>query len=217
MLEHFKNMTMFNRIRFCICILLVCVGLCVIAIGGNEVSLLESESLANKAKIAELNQELQTSDATPDEPKVIKRALVSCKDLGEKVASYQNDYQKYDKGGHENERMNISNELDVCFGGVDKNACVEWYNMGSADGEWIWKFETNYSFTATSVPVLWTCRHSDTNELLAYTTGTYNTVSGLFEDVKWQNTSIGQSYIGATQVGTTVYQTTSVEEGDAND
>lgn len=217
MLEHFKNMTVFNRIRFCICVLLICAGLCVIAIGNNEVSLFESESLANKAKIAELNQELRTSEATPDEPKVIKRVLMSCKDLGEKVASYQNDYQKYVKGGHENERASISNELDVCFDESDKNACVEWYSMGSTDGKWTWKFETNYSFTATSVPVLWTCRHNDTNELLAYTTGTYNTTSGLFEDVKWQNTSIGQSYINSTHAETTVPQTTISKEGDAND
>lgn len=217
MLEHFKKMTVFNRIRFCICILLVCVGLLIIAVGNNEAISLESESLANKSKIAELNQELQTSEATPDEPKIIEKSLTSCKDLGEKVALYQNDYQKYDNGGHENERANISNELDACFDKSDKNACVEWYNMGSADGKWTWKFETNYSFTATSVPVLWTCRHSDTNELLAYTTGTYNTVSGLFEDVKWQNTSIGQSYIGATQAETTVLQTTTSEGSDTND
>lgn len=201
MFNYFRNMTIFNRIRFCICLILVFAGVSVVVMGGMQMSALQETYTANSATIEGLNHQLAEmtteSEATPDTIE-IKKSLMSCKDMGDKIASYQNDYQKYSSIDNEAKRTSITNELSECFDENSTNARVEWYSMGNSSKQWTWKFETNYSFASTSVPVLWTCRMNDTNELLAYTTGTYDTVSGLFKDIKWHNTLVGTSYINGT-------------------
>lgn len=199
--NYFKNMTIFNRIRFVVCFILIIAGIVIMIVTGMQASDSQEVYIENQATIEDLNHQLdeltKSSDATPDTIE-IKKSLLSCKDIGNSVATYQNDYQNYRDADDEDKRMAITMKLSDCFEESDTNARVEWYNIGDSSKKWTWTFETNYSFSATSVPVLWTCRMNDTDELLAYTTGTYDTTSGLFKNVKWYNTLVGSSYINGT-------------------
>lgn len=201
LLKYFKNMSLFGKIRFIICFVLVISCVFVILIGQLQIEDLQTQYNANEYVISGLEHDLSNvtkeSQATADTV-VINKALVSCEGLGEKVANYQNEYQKYRDEKGEDKRQEIANNLDIYFADDSRNARVEWYSSGNSNDSWTWTFESNYSFTATSIPVLWTCRLNDTNALLAYATGTYDTTIGVFSNVHWYNTTVGASLVTAT-------------------
>lgn len=194
-------MSLFGKIRFIICFVLAISCVFVILIGQLQIEDLQTQYNANEYAISGLEHDLSNvtkeSQATADTV-VINKALVSCEGLGEKVANYQNEYQKYSNGKSEDKCKEIANNLDIYFADDSRNARVEWYNSGNSNDSWTWTFESNYSFTATSIPVLWTCRLNDTNALLAYATGTYDTTIGVFSNVHWYNTTVGASLVTAT-------------------
>lgn len=201
LLKYFKNMSLFGKIRFIICFVLVISCVFVILIGQLQIEDLQTQYNANEYVISGLEHDLSNvtkeSQATADTV-VINKALVSCEGLGEKVANYQNEYQKYRDEKGEDKRQEIANNLDIYFADDSRNARVEWYSSGNSNDSWTWTFESNYLFTATSIPVLWTCRLNDTNALLAYATGTYDTTIGVFSNVHWYNTTVGASLVTAT-------------------
>lgn len=201
LLKYFKNMSLFGKIRFIICFVLAISCVFVILIGQLQIEDLQTQYNANEYVISGLEHDLSNvtkeSQATADTV-VINKALVSCEGLGEKVANYQNEYQKYRDEKGEDKRQEIANNLDIYFADDSRNARVEWYSSGNSNDSWTWTFESNYSFTATSIPVLWTCRLNDTNALLAYATGTYDTTIGVFSNVHWYNTTVGASLVTAT-------------------
>ena len=201
LLKYFKNMSLFGKIRFIICFVFAISCVFVILIGQLQIEDLQTQYNANEYVISGLEHDLSNvtkeSQATADTV-VINKALVSCEGLGEKVANYQNEYQKYRDEKGEDKRQEIANNLDIYFADDSRNARVEWYSSGNSNDNWTWTFESNYSFTATSIPVLWTCRLNDTNALLAYATGTYDTTIGVFSNVHWYNTTVGASLVTAT-------------------
>ena len=201
LLKYIKNMSLFGKIRFIICFVFAISCVFVILIGQLQIEDLQTQYNANEYVISGLEHDLSNvtkeSQATADTV-VINKALVSCEGLGEKVANYQNEYQKYRDEKGEDKRQEIANNLDIYFADDSRNARVEWYSSGNSNDNWTWTFESNYSFTATSIPVLWTCRLNDTNALLAYATGTYDTTIGVFSNVHWYNTTVGASLVTAT-------------------
>lgn len=199
MLNYFKHMTLFNRVRFIVCFCFVIIGIIVVIFGTNQFNALGQEYDNNKGRIASLENEItQLDEVEPDAEEIVEKVLNSCKDAGDEVALYQTNYQKYNAVDDEVDYLQITQSLSDYFDTDSSDFNVEWYNMSNSLHEWTWTFETNYSFSSTSVPVLWTCRLNDTNELLAYATGTYDTISGLFKDMKRHNTYVGSSYISST-------------------
>lgn len=194
MLNYFKKMTLFNRVRFFICLCSVIAGTAIIIIGNSQIDELQQQHKDNASTVKSLTDQVasMSNTATPDTVE-IKQNLKSCKDAGEAIANGQNDYCNGNR-----DRSAITAELSTYFDTNDANARVQWYDMGDVSKHWTWKFETTYDFTGSSVPVLWTCRLDDTHELLAYCTGTYDVSSELFSDVKWYQTTVGASYIMGT-------------------
>lgn len=142
---------------------------------------------------------IQDKSVEVDEATVI---LNSAKDAGIAVAAIQNQ-MAVDSNliGTENENIFVeeANSLKDYFSGM--SACYPWY-VTNVLTDFTWEFNTTYSFTASEVPVLWTCYGTipgdeigveDKTVLLAYATGTYSVESGLFIDVDVEITSLGNS------------------------
>lgn len=190
MVQYFKNMTMFNRIRFVVCCFLIFIGIIYFITSSSQIASLRNTYESNKETIVSLKKQLAELNTEPESKEEVKKTLISCKDKGAKVAELQTKYQKYNASNNPDEFQSIVTDLLSYFDDSASNARVPWYNPDVKNKNWTWTFETSYSFTATSVPVLWTCK-SDDGILLAYATGVYDSAKGLFKDMKWATTSFG--------------------------
>lgn len=82
-----------------------------------------------------------------------------------------------------------------------------WYDpaysfQNSNSPHFAWKFECPYSFKGSSLPVIWTCRHTRTgneegsiaNAIVAYATGVYDTATNKFGSISVHMTEYGANH-----------------------
>lgn len=159
------------------------------------------EYSANMRQLNELGLELSTIVDADVTEKATTADLSSAAELGQKVADYQMEYQET-YATMMTDHSRIAESLRECFTSGSSNAAVAWFlpEHLTDTGEYEiykWKFETTYSFSGVSVPVLWTC-WDDKGELLAYTTGTYSVKDLKFSDITRYTTSVGDDLISPT-------------------
>lgn len=173
-----------------------------IAIGALNSISYDSEYSSLSSQYAELQQQynaIQDRSVEVEEATVI---LNSAKDAGVAVAAIQNQ-MTVDSSliGTEDEHIFVeeANSLTDYFS--SSAACYPWY-VTNVLTDFTWEFNTTYSFSASEVPVLWTCYGTishdeigveDKTVLLAYATGTYSVESGKFVDVNVEITALGES------------------------
>ena len=157
----------------------------------------ETSYSSNNQMIESLTKELSMIKEIKETEELAITKLSSAASAGNKVAELQNKYKSLNAVTNEEAFVANVNEIGAYLSDNDKNKRVEWYSPMLYSVSYDWVFNTTYSFTETSIPVLWTCYDSD-DRLLAYTTGVYNANTGLFSDVNYRMTTLGASYKNAT-------------------
>lgn len=146
--------------------------------------------------------EVELSDfkrgASAVEPDDAKENLHSAKESGDAIAFCQNSYLKIKSAvsSEDADKLKaIASDMDAYLAEDSSSMRVSWYlPIDQAE----WKFHTIYAFEGESVPVLWTCKDTETNQLLAYATADYNASASKFENVEYHVTSVGAAHVPST-------------------
>lgn len=155
--------------------------------------------------VSELNALQSEYDKIQDKSVAVEDATVilnSAKEAGIAVAAIQNQ-MVVDAAliGTADESVFVeeANSLSDYFS--SSSASYAWY-VTNVLTDFTWEFNTTYSFTATEVPVLWTCYGTipeskdgepEKRVLLAYATGTYQVESNQFTGIDVEITALGLS------------------------
>lgn len=140
--------------------------------------------------------ELDTTDTETVEEIQVK--LSSAATAGNAVATLQNKYSTFDIGQTQGMESFQSNALAIGEYLTRQEQRVPWYDAPMNEVKYEWVFESTYSFNADSIPVLWTCRDINADDILAYATGVYAVETGKFDKVEYHMTKIGSDYIPGT-------------------
>lgn len=139
--------------------------------------------------------ELEEAIENTDDVEIVMANLKSCAELGKRVADLQTNYQYLSPSEDEAAFMDNVNALDICFDEFHKNARVPWYSVSVPEtANWTWEFQSTYEFASRRVNVIWLCYENDTENLLAYATGIYDSDTNLFSDIVYIMTSLGADY-----------------------
>lgn len=205
----------------CICIVL---GIALIVATNISSSSYESKYLENSSRIGDLQTAYNEAKATVDDMDTVVEVevnLKSCADVGQEVADLQTKYQTL---SGEDVRDNAL-ELDKYFAEDSKNSRVSWFTVPDSVGAvYTWEFQSTYGFASKEVDVLWLCRETDSGNLLAYSTGVYDTEQGVFSDIVYRMTTLGEEYTyanpkpghGTSDTATETDVTTSPTESTAD-
>lgn len=184
-----------------ITIVLILSSAVIIMFGQNKVGENNVTYASNSKELQKLNAEynvLLNEDSETVE--AVRPKLNSAADAGTKVAEYQNKYSTLNAADNEEEYRENATNIGVYLD--DKSKQVPWYTLNKDIADYEWKFNSTYSFSGDSVPVLWTCYQKLSNGedaeygvLFAYTTGTYNVADNMFHNIKYNVTSVGQEYL----------------------
>lgn len=140
------------------------------------------------ADLSALNKDAENEDTVEE----VHVKLNSALDVGRDVASLQTKYNTLNVLDNEAEMKDVAKSIGLYM--EDKSNQVPWYPVKSDEIAYSWVFHTTYSFSDTTVPVLWTCR-SNNGDLLAYATGTYEVEDNMFSDLEYHITSMGMSHV----------------------
>lgn len=183
-----------------LCGLLAAAFVGVLFVGNGKLGSLQGKSDEYQAKIAELtgklNEAKEKADYVPPvtlSEKEQAEVTGSAKELGDKVAELQNAYAGLDPAG-DGFTKNVE-ALDACFAEGSKNARVPWYS-GSIKG--VWTFITDGTFKGEDKQVLWLCQNPDSGDLVAYATAVFYRESGLFDDVSYEMSLLGNGSVGSS-------------------
>lgn len=165
---------------------------------------------ALKNEILDVRAEIDSTIVEPIDTELVIDTLNNAHTIGEEVAKAQNTYKdlykRVDEAPTEADVVLVLDDItahakdcEKYFTTTEPRKC--WYEVTNVDYEWV--FESSYDFSGESMPVLWTCRDKATGELLAYSTGVYNVVSGTFGNIELAYTLKGNEYKGALVTGDT--------------
>ncbi len=147
-----------------------------------------------KADVDQL-QNVETEDAVE-----IEKKMSSAAKQGEALAEVQNRYKSIrPENGDALERNVVQAEELLSEDG--KDAKVSWYSYTDENLDPVWSFQSTYAFESDRLEVVWLCRNSKDNELMAYATGVYDSNTGKFSDVSWHMTSAGIAAIPGEKEG----------------
>lgn len=171
-----------------------------VAIGGVTFAVNQHQADKLNASIAQNNKTLEEknniyADLTAEgnnktEVEEIHVKLNSAATAGQEVASLQNNYVLCIEADKTDDY--IANK-EAMRKYVDEDSSDVWYGLLKKYGEYEWTFNSTYSFSETSVPVLWTCKSPRDNILLAYAVGTYVVESDKFTHIECRYTSQGKT------------------------
>ena len=155
----------------------------------------------NASTINTLSHELEAMMSENLADRVNVTDLKQCTEAGNAVAELQTAYQTLE---FDSSNTDVLTEHAEKFGeyfapGFEKMR-VPWFMPLDTTSEpqiFEWRFETTYSFAGTAIPVLWTCWDND-EQLVAYATGTYDSMNDEFYDIAYRVTSVGAAYIDGT-------------------
>lgn len=147
----------------------------------------------NLTKIAGLQAEIDNLASLDIEPDEIQQAIYSAVDAGNKVASYQTEFQTcyqsldVDKALQENMKS-LTQYMDLSSGAGYEPWFVPEHISNTS---WCtWQFATNYELASKDFPVLWVC-YDNKSELVAYAIGTYHADDNKFSDIAFTHTTYG--------------------------
>lgn len=175
----------------------VAIGCCLFTTMGQ--SAYDAEYKANESAISKLQDEvskLENQKATSAEE--INKDLYSAANIGREVASLQSAYQNIDVSANPDGIKENAEKLSKYFEDGAQTGRVPWFTVTKGDGKAVWEFESNYSFTAESIPVIWTCHLNGQSDVLAYATANYNAKTEKFSGVEYKMTQVGMQYVDAT-------------------
>lgn len=149
---------------------------------------LSSQIVAQDGTIKEMETELNSIEKQQSEIVDVKVVLNSAAQAGTEVAAYQSKFATMSNEEREN-LGTMAEKMRNLFSASDSGATVPWYT-GNTASDYTWKFETTYSFSGKTAPVLWLCRDKEQN-VLAYATADYLVEDNVFDDVEWNTVSRG--------------------------
>lgn len=171
-----------------------------VSIGGINMTLDQNELALGKMQAELLSIDEDKGDSLED----IKIRLNSAQASGKIVADAQTAYFRMDPI-YQEEELKANAELIGKYM-ADKTKQVPWMTSGETPYKWV--FNTTYSFSGDTVPVLWTCYSTDGNEtLLGYAVGMYRVSDDMFYDVSYRLTTYG-TQAGATDENDSSYTVT---------
>lgn len=151
----------------------------------------------NAHKISELNAELkdlrQVQNITQ---KQAEKNVDSAAKLGSELAELQNNYFEFSHVTTDEDFKKQVDNIDPYFAKDSKDSRVQWYSpgkdhLGYPVANCKWTFESTFGFIGDNVDVIWICRETETNDILAYTTGVFNGKEKNFTKVRTMITSKG--------------------------
>ena len=199
MKEKIKQLSVFQFFIILLTIIFSIVLIVLVVLRENASAEFEESYQANQKTIQELTDELAQVQESSDTVENATVRLSSAASAGATVATYQNAYQNIDSTVDENAFTKNLEAMDVYLSSSDKDHRGVWYAPTDDTISYKWTFCTTYSFTESSVPVLWIC-NSSSGDLLAYTTGVYDVETEKFLDMDTSITSLGASYIGTDSI-----------------
>ena len=190
----------------CACVALVSTAFC-----GWQVS----QSLDNlKVEIAEMDKtgadlqnELKSLDKTSSEitEQIVELAFKNSNEVGNEVANLQNAYIDFRINGVSEQfasKEDIAKELSQYI--AEDSASIgtlPWYeSFESSDAiKPVWTYVTTYGFTTDTSRMIWFCKDSTTDSLLAYMTGVYHADTKLCDNLSLRLTSLGARSVGTSE------------------
>ena len=146
-----------------------------------ELSLLDAR---NRTRIAELEKELEQAETPPgtEAPELTEPEMETAKahagELGARMAELQNAYAGLSSTEQRDAFTANVTAMDACLTKGAKASRVPWY-AGEVPGNWVY-------VPGEGLSALWLCRRTDTGELLAYATGTYDTEEQAFAGIRYE-------------------------------
>lgn len=149
-------------------------------------------------------------DGTAD---IIISGKGSAQNAGVSVANFQNRYIRalLDRAGGEldSDKTARSDAYDMLlpyFSEGYESSAESWFDPSSryqsgTGNNFVWEFNSKFSFEGSQLPVIWTCRHQRgkgpdnmdaANEIVAYTTGIYDLNTGKFSGLETHVTGVGK-------------------------
>lgn len=137
----------------------------------------------------------------------------SAQSTGVSVANFQNRYIRalLDRGegmleSDRTARSDAYNMLLPYFSEGYESSAESWFDPSSryqsgTGNNFVWEFNSKFSFEGSQLPVIWTCRHQRgkgpgntdaANEIVAYTTGIYDLNTGKFSGLETHVTGVGK-------------------------
>lgn len=167
-------------------VLTIIVSVCLVGYGFLVVSGYETTMSLQNQEIRSIEQELNALEMEKEENKVdVKAALNTATKAGVEIAAYQSDFNHVTVSTDDDSIETLGAKAKAMrkyFGTYDGNATTPWYSGGESG--YVWSFETTYSFSGNTVPVLWLCR-TRAGKVLGYCTAEYNAEEDVFNNVKW--------------------------------
>ena len=151
----------------------------------------------NIRTINQLKQELgdlkQTQIITQKEA---EKNIDSAAKLGNELAELQNNYFEFSHVTTDEDLKKQVDAIDPYFAEDSKESRVQWYSpgkdhLGYPTANCKWTFESTFGFVGHQVDVIWICRETETNDILAYTTGVFDGKKKNFTKVRTMTTSKG--------------------------
>lgn len=150
----------------------------------------DQKRAANEASIEELQKQLDSIKDPEVTVEEVEAQVYSAGDAGSRVADFQNLYRT--SGTDSESTKTIAENMDRYLDDSSNIWRIPWYSERVSLQGVKWQFETTYSFTEKSIPVLWTCKDED-GRLLAYATADYVGETKKFTNVDVCKTSLGVS------------------------
>lgn len=159
----------------------------------------EAQFDENAKQITQLEEQVKDlENQTSPDAASINKGLHSAADAGRKVAEYQTKYRNIDAAVTPDDVTANAEALSPYFADDAQSGRQPWFTPSKGDAKVVWAFESTYSFQNDSIPVIWLCTIDGSDELVAYTTATYDAESGKFSNVAYQTTANAAKYIDAT-------------------
>ena len=210
MIRKFKEMPLFNKVRFCICTGVILLSIIVFVFGQIKISELSDQHDADLKLLAELNATPDELMATMDEISPTENGtefkIYSSKEKGDYIADVLTNMQVAD----EEDLSKLEYEFSNCFvidsmTGIDfKNVFGNsvYHNIAKDTDKkipphWTWYYISNYKVASNTMSAVWLCKDDATGVLLAGITANYNAITDKFYNLATFETKTGQNYQSA--------------------
>lgn len=217
-IEKLQNLTVAEVVTLALTVVMCFIGIVSVILTVTKSGEFERKKFTMESQVTQLNGELSLKQAdnksnggsedeavTDDGDSTTEVVSIkgSAQGAGSQVAKYQNRYipmaidaEDYSESNAES-RASVARMLAPYFDEESQWASQSWYNPSrkiqySNANSCNWSFECNYSFFGSSLPVIWLCRSTDTNDVYAYTTATYDPATKLFSNVHTSLTIAGR-------------------------
>ena len=189
MIRKFKEMPLFNKVRFCICMGVILLSIIVFVFGQIKISELSDQHDADLKLLAELNATPDELMATMDEISPTENGtefkIYSSKEKGDYIADVLTNMQVAD----EEDLSKLEYEFSNCFV-IDSMTGIDFKNVFGNS-----VYHNIAKDTDKKIPPH--CKDDATGVLLAGITANYNAITDKFYNLATFETKTGQNYQSA--------------------